>query len=193
MRGEATVSGRLWTSRMERTLVPTSSPAAQQRSEAATPAKSGSMPQGRVTTVPKRRTASGPATTPARAQRRLTRPGSQRAQSMGTKTTAPRSPMDMKAKLRMVSPREPQERATPPARISTMINFSRSLPTPASPALSEKRWRISRRMMVEMPMARPAPVPTTAMKRVPRRSPLSTGGRYSVAKAVRAVLAAISG
>ena len=52
---------------------------------------------------------------------------------------------------------------------------------------------ISLRITVEIPSARPAPVPTTAIKSVPRTTPPKSGGSDSVTKRVRAVLGTIPG
>ena len=101
--------------------------------------------------------------------------------------------MDMKPKLRIISPRDPEARMTPSAMIMTMMHREMKLLRFSSPSLSEYLCRISRRMIVVMPIARPAPVPTTAINRVPRITPEMAGGRYSVAKDVRAFFATRSG
>ena len=97
--------------------------------------------------------------------------------------------MDIKAKLRIISPKEPVDRQHPTASTATIKALERMAALDCSLNLWVNLGITSLHSMVEIPRASPAPVPTEAINKVPSTTPPSKGWRLSSTNCVRADLA----
>ena len=107
----------------------------------------------------------------------------------GTKSTAPRKPIDIKLKSKMMSPKDPvvskaAEKSTAIMVILTSCRFFFS-----SKLFFRVPLTTSRLMIVLMPNASPAPVPTTAISKVAMTMPPSHEGIYSMTNCGKAIFA----
>ena len=107
----------------------------------------------------------------------------------GTKSTAPRKPIDIKLKSKMMSPKDPvvskaAEKSTAIMVILTSCRFFFS-----SKLFFKVPLTTSRLMIVLMPNASPAPVPTTAISKVAMTMPPSHEGIYSMTNCGKAIFA----
>ena len=123
--------------------------------EAKTPTKSES--NGKTFHKPNTRTKAGPDIMEMHAYFFCMRPLHHKAQHSGTKIVAPRSPMDIKAKFNIVSPKGPIESRQAAKIVTTISIRSVFLPKTFSLALPFANERTSFLRTVAIPSAKPYP------------------------------------